>query len=201
MRMARFVAGSLALLFSAGALAYPVTYSFTGTVTQKNAVDGIYNDDPNVAGTITFDIETATRQTMTRYADMDISYRVSMAGQTFEARSHNPYNFTFANDGNVEFYDEVPESSVRGGTEVPGFDWGIIDFRFSGSPFANGLIADLPIDLFIGGSVSFGGAISAEGGSIAASINSLVRVPEPASATLLSIGLLGLLVTRRKRKN
>jgi len=202
MKLGRLIVGSLALIFSAGVLAYPVTYVFTGTVTKYDPLALVYNDNPQVVGMITFDPETGRRSSSgdspyAVYYGMDFSYQISMAGQSFYGATDLRY--AFVRPGQMEFFDEVP------GVSAASVDYGELLFNFSGDPFSD-LFAtgNLPVNQFIGGFLSFGGEPPLPNGgstSISASIDYLVRVPEPASAALLSAGLLGLLVRRRKRKS
>lgn len=205
------IIAALACLFISPAFGTPVTYIFTGTVEFKYDFP-LYNDNPNVVGSFTYDPDIGSTNIYGYTPDQLIDYQVSMAGQSFFLSPsfipHAGWTSTSFSGGRLELFDEIPAVSWTGpvGPDIAQFV-----LNFAGDPFNDNLpTADLPLDQFIGGSILFGGGSPLPGtdvyvsSSIRASIDHLFRVmpqpvPEPSSIALLACGIAGMLVGRRRR--
>ncbi|MDB6061270.1 MAG: hypothetical protein JWM78_1373 [Verrucomicrobiaceae bacterium] len=193
----------LTVFFSTVANSYPVNYAFTGEVTAFNlnptfgfsptAIDPkaplfgedgtkIYNGDPAAFGQFTIDIENLPAPYTC--GNRKLGYSMSTEGASYNLKSGiGCVDSVVANKDTIAWHVEGPRLTNSGGLESS-----IQDFAFN---FSNGN--------FIGGTFNLNYMFeNGYYGGISGVINNLSAVPEPASISLLFIGMIGIALTRKR---
>jgi hypothetical protein len=189
---------SLASLGLAGtACAIPVAYQFTGVIDSFDLTEPGFTGSvgDTYTGTLTLDTDTA-HFAGARFRTDGISYDATIGGLNFAFMpgSFNLHDTGFLSGNELFFLDEVTLSP-----NPYGLEYLQIVLSFSSPLGGPDFSSDLPVEDFIGGSLGMlGSTFSSSIQALRTHITGITRVPEPTSYLLLSIGLAGLFLVRRR---